>query len=67
MSGVVNFAFGLVPLFALMFLVYPDRLSWWLLLIPVIGVVQLLFSTGLAILVSGVNVFYRDVGNLPRT
>ena len=27
---------------------------------------QLLFSTGLAILVSGVNVFYRDVGNLSR-
>jgi ABC-type polysaccharide/polyol phosphate export permease len=49
-----------------MFLVYPDRVSWWLLLIPVIGVVQLLFSTGLAILVSGVNVFYRDVGNLSR-
>jgi lipopolysaccharide transport system permease protein/teichoic acid transport system permease protein len=65
-SGVANFAFGLVPLVALMLLVYPQRLSWWLLLIPVIGVVQLLFSTGLAILVSGVNVFYRDVGNLSR-
>lgn len=65
-SGVANFAFGLVPLFVLMLLAYPERLSWWLLLIPVIGVVQLLFSTGLAILVSGVNVFYRDVGNLSR-
>jgi len=65
-SGVVNFAFGLVPLVALMLLVYPQRLSWWLLLIPVIGVVQLLFSTGLAILVSGANVFYRDIGNLSR-
>ncbi len=65
-SGVANFAFGLVPLFVLMFLLYPQRVSWWLLLIPVIGLVQLLFSTGLAILVSGVNVFYRDVGNLSR-
>ena len=65
-SGVANFAFGLIPLFALMFLLYPHRVSAWLLLIPVIGLVQLLFSTGLAILVSGVNVFYRDVGNLSR-
>ena len=65
MSGVVSFAFGLIPLFAMMLLLYPHA-SPWLLLIPVIAVVQLLFTTGLAILVSAVNVFYRDIGNLSR-
>ncbi len=66
MSGIVNFLFGLVPLFGMLLLVYSRHLSAWLLLIPVIAVVQLLFSTGLAILVSAINVFYRDIGNLSR-
>jgi len=66
MSGVVNFAFGLIPLAGMMLLIYPTRISVWLVLIPVIAAVQLLFTIGLAIFVSAVNVFYRDVGNLAR-
>ncbi len=66
MSGIVNFAFGMVPLVGMMLLLYPGHLSLWLILIPVVAVVQLAFSTGLAILISAVNVFYRDVGNLMR-
>ena len=37
-----------------------------MLLIPVIALVQLLFGASLAILVSAINVFYRDIGNLSR-
>jgi lipopolysaccharide transport system permease protein len=66
MSGVVNFLFGLIPLGVLMVLLFRDKLSPWLLLIPVVAAVQLLLSTGLAILLSALNVFYRDVGNLAR-
>jgi len=66
MSGVVNFLFGLIPLVALMALLYPHRLSAWLLLIPVIAVVQLVFATAVAIAVSALNVFYRDIGNIAR-
>jgi len=66
LSGVVNFAFGLIPLFAMLFIVYSDRATPWLLLIPVIALVQLLFGASLAILVSAINVFYRDIGNLSR-
>lgn len=66
MSGIVNFLFGLVPLLGMLLLAYSSHLSAWLLLIPVIAAVQLLFSTGLAILVSAINVFYRDIGNLSR-
>ena len=43
-AGVVSFAFGLIPLFAIMVLFYPDRLTPWLLLIPVVALVQLVFS-----------------------
>ncbi len=66
MAGVVNFAFGLIPLFALLFLVYPQRASAWVLLIPLIAAVQLLFTLAVATLLSTVNVFYRDVSNLSR-
>jgi homopolymeric O-antigen transport system permease protein len=66
MSGVVNFAFGLIPLVLMTAIAFGDRLTPWMLLVPVVAVVQLLFSSGLAILVAAVNVFYRDVGNLMR-
>ena len=36
------------------------------MLIPVVVLVQLVFSLSIAILISAVNVFYRDVGNLAR-
>jgi lipopolysaccharide transport system permease protein len=65
-AGVVNFAFGLIPLVGLTLLLYTDRLSPWLLLIPLVAAVQFVFSLAVAISVAAVNVFYRDVGNLTR-
>jgi ABC-type polysaccharide/polyol phosphate export permease len=65
MAGVVGFVFGLIPLAGIM-LIYHDRLTPFLLLIPVIAVVQFVFTLGLAILVSAVNVFFRDLGNVLR-
>ena len=66
LSGIVHFAFGLIPLTALMVVAYPDRLSLWLLLIPAVAFIQLVFSLAVATLLAGVNVFYRDIGNLAR-
>ena len=66
MAGIVNFAFGLIPLAGLMLLFYSDRASPWAPPIPIIALVQLLFSLPVAIALSAVNVFYRDVGNLSR-
>jgi ABC-type polysaccharide/polyol phosphate export permease len=66
MAGVVNFAFGLIPMLGLLFVVYPYRATAWVLLIPVIAAVQLLFTWGTATLLATVNVFYRDVSNLSR-
>ena len=65
-SGVANFAFGLIPLLALMVIWYPHKLSVQLLWIPVIAVIQLVFTASLGMIVAAVNVFYRDVGNLSR-
>ena len=65
-SGIANFAFGLIPLLALMLLFYPEKVSVYLLLVPVIGVVQLVFTASLGFVVAAVNVFYRDVGNISR-
>jgi len=65
-AGVVNYAFGLIPLTGLMLLAYQDRISPWLLLIPVVAAVQLVLSLGTATLLGAVNVFYRDVSNLAR-
>jgi ABC-type polysaccharide/polyol phosphate export permease len=65
-AGIVNFAFGMIPLLGLSVLFYADRLSPWILLIPVIAISQLVFSLAVATVLAGCNVFYRDVGNLAR-
>jgi ABC-type polysaccharide/polyol phosphate export permease len=64
MSGIVNFFFGLIPLGVLIFAFYHDRATPWLLLIPIVAFVQLLFTLPVAIVLAAVNVFYRDVSNL---
>jgi ABC-type polysaccharide/polyol phosphate export permease len=66
MAGVANFAFGLIPLLAMLVIFYRDRLSLYLVFIPLIAVVQLVFTLALGFVVAALNVFYRDVGNLSR-
>ncbi|MBA2381295.1 MAG: ABC transporter permease [Chloroflexi bacterium] len=66
LGEIVSFAFGLIPLFALLLIFYSHRLSVLIVLIPIIAVVQYLFTIGLVIALSAVNVFYRDVGNVTR-
>lgn len=65
-SGIANFAFGLIPLFGLLILFYQSHLSLWILLIPVIAAVQFVFTLALVVILSAANVFFRDVGNLIR-
>jgi ABC-type polysaccharide/polyol phosphate export permease len=64
-AGVVGFAFGLIPLFGLM-LFSVERITPYLLLIPVIAVVQFVFTQAVALLVAAGNVFFRDLGNVAR-
>ena len=45
-------------------LFFPDRISPYLLLIPVIAAVQFVFTLACAFLVAAGNVFFRDLGNV---
>ena len=64
-AGVVGFAFGLIPL-GLIMLLYADRISIFLVLIPLIAVVQYVFTLAVSVLVAAGNVFFRDLGNVVR-
>jgi ABC-type polysaccharide/polyol phosphate export permease len=66
MAGITQFAFGMVPLAGLLLLIYPDRISPTLVLIPLVAAVQLVFTLALGVLVAALNVFFRDIGNLSR-
>ena len=66
LAGIVQFAFGMIPLGALLVLLYPDRISMALFLIPIVAFVQLIFTLALGILAAALNVFFRDIGNLSR-
>ncbi len=65
-GGVVNFAFGLIPLAGLLILFYSNRISWTLLLIPLIALVQFALTLAIAVFLAGANVFFRDLGNMAR-
>jgi ABC-type polysaccharide/polyol phosphate export permease len=65
-SGIVNFAFGMIPLGLLLVLFYRDRLTPNIALIVPIAAVQFAFTLALALFVSAVNVFFRDLGNVVR-
>ncbi|HEU4671359.1 MAG TPA: hypothetical protein VFS32_00495 [Candidatus Limnocylindrales bacterium] len=64
-SAVVDFAFGLIPLAAIM-LFFPERITAFPLLIPVIAVVQYVFTLAVGLVVAAGNVFFRDLGNVVR-
>lgn len=62
-AGVVGFAWGMIPL-GLLMLFFLDRAQPIMLVwIPIIAVVQFVFTLASAVLVSAANVFFRDLGN----
>jgi ABC-type polysaccharide/polyol phosphate export permease len=65
-AGIVNFGFGLIALIGLYLVLFPHRLTAYVLLVPLIAVVQLVFTIAVALAVSAANVFIRDVANLSR-
>jgi ABC-type polysaccharide/polyol phosphate export permease len=62
-ADTVGFIWGLIPLVGIM-LLFADRISLMLLWIPVIAVVQYVFSIATAVFLSAANVFFRDLGNV---
>ncbi len=62
LSQIVGFLFGMLVLFTLWFTVYHDHVTWQVVWVPLIAVVQYVFVLGWAFMISAVTVFYRDVG-----
>jgi lipopolysaccharide transport system permease protein len=60
LSSLVETSFGLLPLLAL-FAVVTHHIHATLLLLPVIWMVQILFTLGFAYIVAGLTVYVRDV------
>lgn len=59
LAQLVNFLLALVVLFVAL-IVFQGRFSPWLWMLPFVILIQTLFITGLALLLSTLNVFYRD-------
>jgi len=59
LSNLVNFLIALIVLFA-MIMVFRVRLTAWVLLLPLIILIQVMFTAGMAFFLSTLNVFYRD-------
>jgi ABC-type polysaccharide/polyol phosphate export permease len=62
-AGIVSFAFGTAAL-GLLMLFFADRISLFLLFIPLIAIVQYVFTLACSLLVAAGNVFFRDLGNV---
>jgi ABC-type polysaccharide/polyol phosphate export systems, permease component len=62
-AGIVSFAFGTIALGMLM-VFFSDRITPYLLFIPVIAGVQFVFTLACSLLVAAGNVFFRDLGNV---
>lgn len=63
MSNLVNFLIALLVLFA-MILVFRVKLTPAVLMLPLIIFVQVMFTTGMALLLAAANVFYRDTQHI---
>ncbi|MGD1995619.1 MAG: ABC transporter permease [Anaerolineae bacterium] len=59
LGNLVNFLIAL-PVFFLLALAMGSRITVWVLLLPVIILVQLIFIVGVTLITSTLNVFYRD-------
>jgi lipopolysaccharide transport system permease protein len=59
-SNLVNFLIA-IPVYIVLAALLGNQLTLWVLWLPVIVIVQMIFALGVAFTLSAVNVFYRDV------
>jgi lipopolysaccharide transport system permease protein len=63
LSNLVSFLIAL-PVFFLLAFISGAPLSWWVLLMPITLLIQLVFTLGSAFILATLNVFYRDTRHL---
>ncbi len=66
LSNAVNFVLALIALFAMIF-AFRIQLSASLFLLPIVLLVQIVFASGLALILAALTVFYRDVEIIMET
>jgi ABC-type polysaccharide/polyol phosphate export permease len=64
LAEVVSFTIGVLILLVVVLVAFPAHATINIAWIPLIAFVQFVFTTGLSLLISGINAFYRDVGIL---
>ncbi len=62
LSQIVSFLFGMAVLLFVWFFAYHDHVTWQVVWVPLIMVVQYTFVLGWTFIFSAITVFYRDVG-----
>lgn len=65
LANLVNFLIALVVLFGMIF-IFRIPLTIWLLYLPVVILIQIIFTLGVGFLLATINVFYRDVEHIIR-
>lgn len=60
-SNAINYFFSLIIIFIAVLFFSPIGLSWFIFLIPVVVLIQSIFSFGLILILSAINVYVRDV------
>lgn len=63
LGGGINYLFSLLVLFPILFF-YKIQLGWPLILLPLILIIHMLFSLSLVMLISSLNVFFRDLEHI---
>jgi ABC-type polysaccharide/polyol phosphate export permease len=66
LANFINFLIALIVLFALL-LVFRIPLTKWIFLLPLVILVQLIFTMGFSLIVATANVFYRDTQIIMET
>jgi homopolymeric O-antigen transport system permease protein len=61
-SQIVSFLFGMGVLLFVWFVFYNNHVTWQIIWVPLVAVVQYVFVLGWTFMISAVTVFYRDVG-----
>jgi len=63
LSNLVNFLLALIVLSGMM-VIFRVRPTTWLLYLPLLILIQIAFSSGVALILSTINVFYRDTEHI---
>lgn len=63
LSGLVNF-FIAIPIMLIFCIVYQIPLTWYVLLVPIIGIIEALLIYGIGLILAAVNVYVQDVSSI---